>query len=274
MELSPYQKSDDDFLQGLLDVTGSQCVTPKQTTNCYYPMSPEFDIASELLNIELSGAPEQQQQQQQQDPERHQPTSTAMLLDEGLPYFGRIAPEDHQPRNHTDQHQEDTPISTTRSNNIESCSYVTPPRQQVQPQFSQRLDRAPPSTKSCNCASTLLDHLSAPFHALSSSFLPPSQPPSLPLEYLSLAATPQWRAPTCAPRALQLRSSSAKPLIGRSFRWTWVIPLSGHPYWRLSQVTTMEHLHHNRLRHRRRHRRRHPAQVVVIAMTSHSYRHW
>ena len=92
-----------------------------------------------------------------------------MLLDEGLPYFGRITPEDHQPRNHTDQHQEDTPISTTRSNNIESCSYVTPPRQQVQPQFSQRLDRAPPSTKSCNCASTLLDHLSTPFHALSSS---------------------------------------------------------------------------------------------------------
>ncbi|KAF1935310.1 hypothetical protein EJ02DRAFT_460493 [Clathrospora elynae] len=170
MEFSPYQQSDDDFLQGLPDLTGSQCGTPKQTTNCYYPMSPEFHIAPELLNIGFCGAPWEQQQQQQEH-EQHQPTSTTMLLDGGLPYFGLLTPEDHQSLHHPDQHQEDTPIPTTSSNSIESCSYAIPPQQQVQPQFPQSVDHAPPSTKSCNCVSTLLDHLSTPSHAPSSSSL-------------------------------------------------------------------------------------------------------
>ncbi|CAG5156769.1 uncharacterized protein ALTATR162_LOCUS4563 [Alternaria atra] len=124
LEFSPYRHPDDNFLQGLPDFTGSQCDTPKQTTNCYNAMSPELHIAPELLNIGFCGAP---WDQQQQDQEQNQFLSTPMLFDEGLPYFGLLTPDGHQPR-HLDQHQNDIPIPTTSSNKAETGSYAILPQ--------------------------------------------------------------------------------------------------------------------------------------------------
>ncbi|RYO59382.1 hypothetical protein AA0116_g7106 [Alternaria tenuissima] len=166
MDFSSYPRSDGDFMQGIPDFTGSQCGTPKQTTNCYYAMSPEFHIAPELLNIGFCGPP----WEQQQDQEQHQSLSTPMLFDEGLPYFGLLTPDGHQPR-HLDQHQNDIPIPTTSSSDVENGSYAIHPQQQVQPQCPQSFDQTTPSTKSCNCVSNLLDYLSTPSHGPSSSSL-------------------------------------------------------------------------------------------------------
>ncbi|KAG9186922.1 hypothetical protein G6011_10030 [Alternaria panax] len=166
MDFSSYRQSDDDFMQGMPDFTRSQCGTPKQTTNCYYPMSPEFHIAPELLNLGFCGAP----WEQQHDQEQHQALSTPMLFDENLPYFGLLTPDGHQPR-HLDQHPNDIPIPTTitTTNDVESGSYTMHPQQQVQPQCLQSFDQTPHSTKSCNCVSNLLDYLSTPCHGPSSS---------------------------------------------------------------------------------------------------------
>jgi hypothetical protein len=163
LELCVYQQSVGDFMQGLLDITSSQCGTPKQT------MSPEFYIAPELLNMDFGGEPWEQQHQQQQENEHHESTSTTMSIDEGLPYFGLLTPEDHQPLHHLDQHQEDRQIPHTTADHIESCNYTITTQQQVQPQVSQSLDHGLPSTISCNCVSILLDHMSTPFQGPSLS---------------------------------------------------------------------------------------------------------
>lgn len=109
------------------------------------------------------GTPWEQHQQAQ--------TSAAMLLDEGLPYFGLLTPEDQQPHHHPDQHNEEPPIPTTSCNNMESCSYDISPQLQAQPQLSQSLDHGILSTIACDCTSTLLDHLSAYSHVSPSSYL-------------------------------------------------------------------------------------------------------
>jgi hypothetical protein len=155
MDFSPYQQPDDDFLQGLPDFAGSQ--SPQQTSNCYCPMSPEFQIAPELLHMGFLGTPWEQQHEYGQC---HSNPST-MLLDESLPYFGLLDSDGNQPYYHPDQRQEDTPIPMTSSKSIDGCNVVTPLQQQVHPQFPQPLEPSSPSTKSCNCVSILLDHLSA-----------------------------------------------------------------------------------------------------------------
>ncbi|RMZ67963.1 o-methyltransferase b [Pyrenophora seminiperda CCB06] len=169
MDLSSYQHSDDNFLQGLPDFTGSQCGTPKQTTDGYYPSSSEFHIAAGLLDLGFCGTPWEQQQQQREHEQHLTPSN--MALDEGLPYFGLLTPEDHQSRHHRNQHQEDIPLSTTNSSNSESFRYGIPLQDQTQSRFLQPIDYAPPPTISCTCVSALLDHLSTPTHATSSSFL-------------------------------------------------------------------------------------------------------
>jgi hypothetical protein len=160
LEFCVYQQSVGDFMQGLLDITSSQCGTPKQT------MSPEFYIAPELLNMDFCGESWEQKYQQQQENEQRKSTSTTISIDERLPYFGLLTPEDHQPLHHPDQHQEDRPILHTISDNIESGNYT---QKQVQPQVSLPLDHGLPSTISCNCVSILLEHMSTPFHGPSLS---------------------------------------------------------------------------------------------------------
>ncbi|RAQ99773.1 o-methyltransferase b protein [Stemphylium lycopersici] len=169
MEFTPYHQSDDDFLQNLPDLTASQCGTPKQTASCYYPISPDFHIAPELLNINFCGALWDQQRYQEYGQRGH--TSTTMHLDKELPYFGLLTPDEQQSIHHPDQHQEDTSISTSSGDNIENCSYFINPKQKINRQFLQPLDDAYLSKKSCNCVSTLLDHLSTSSHPPSSSSL-------------------------------------------------------------------------------------------------------
>jgi hypothetical protein len=167
LEFSSYRQSDDEFLRGVTGLDGSQYGTPKQTTNGYYPMSPEFHIAPELLSMSFCGAPWEQQRQQQEH-EQHQPASSSMLLGEGMSYFGLLTPGGQQLVHDLDQHQEGMPTPDTCSNNIESYSYPASPQQQIQPKVSKDLDHAPLSTPSCKCVSTLLDHLITHFDAPSS----------------------------------------------------------------------------------------------------------
>jgi hypothetical protein len=165
MEFSPFRHSDDDFLQGLPDFIGSQCGTPKQNTNGYYPMSPDFHLAPELLDMGFCGAPWEQPL-----PEQNQLHSdhASMLLAEGLPYFGLLTPNGHQPCYNPDQQHEETSIPITNSKTFDSCSYVASSTQQVHPLFPQHSEDTS-SPKSCNCVPTLLDHLSTSSYSPSSS---------------------------------------------------------------------------------------------------------
>lgn len=166
MNFSPYQQSHNDYLQGLLDLTSSQCSTPPQTNNCYYPISPEFHIAPELLDVSFCEA----ERGQHQEHEQNQPTSTTMLLGEGPSFLGIRTPEELQQSHFPDQQQEDGPIQTTCSKDVSSHSYAIPAQQQAHPQLRQPLNHGPPLTKSCHCLSTLFDNLSIPSQA------PPASP--------------------------------------------------------------------------------------------------
>lgn len=162
VDFSPSQLLDDGFLHGLPDLTSSHYDTSKEIGNCHFSMSPEFHIGPEPLDVDFCEATWEQQQQQQLH------VSTPILLDEGLPYCELLTPDDHEARHHSDQQHEEPPIPTTSSSSIESCSYNIPLQQQTQLQFPHSLDHCTPSTISCNCTSTLLDHLS---HALPTSYL-------------------------------------------------------------------------------------------------------
>ncbi|EMD92241.1 hypothetical protein COCC4DRAFT_131093 [Bipolaris maydis ATCC 48331] len=159
MDFSPSQLSDDTFRHSLSDLTSSHSDTSKEMGNCYSSMSPEFHIAPEPLGIDFCETTWGHQQQQQQQ-QLH--TSTAILLDEGVSYCELLTPNNHHQQHHLDQQHEEPPVPTTSGSNTESCSYnISPQQQQTQPQFPNSLDNGTPSKISCNCASALLDHLSA-----------------------------------------------------------------------------------------------------------------
>ncbi|KAH6861073.1 hypothetical protein BKA58DRAFT_443841 [Alternaria rosae] len=231
MEFSPYRQSDDDFLQGLPDFIGSQCGTPKQTANCYYPMSPDFPIAPELLDMGFCGAPWEQQQREH---EQHQSDPSTMLLAEGLPYFGLLTPDGHHPCYHPDQQYGNTPMPTTSSKNFDGCSYVIPSQQQVHPQFPQPSDDASLSPKSCNCVPTLLDHLST------SSYSPSSSP----IASTSAALSTSRMLITCCcntmacPNACSTRPSTALVICEAIDRALVSLKLGGTSLWTPSLAST------------------------------------
>lgn len=159
---SPSQLLDDSFLHGLPDLTSSHYNTSKEMGNCHFSMSPEFHIGPEPLDTGFCGATWEQQQQRQQ-----LYISTPILLDEGLPYYELLTPDNHEPRHHPDQQLEEPLIPATSSSSIESCSYEISLQQETQLQFIHSLDHGTPSKISCSCTSALLDHLS---HASPTSY--------------------------------------------------------------------------------------------------------
>jgi len=165
MDFSQYQHRENDFLQIQEDFTDSQEHTPKETTGCYYPISPEFRVAPELLDLSFCEAGPGYQQRQES--EYNHFNSTTILLDAQLPYFDLLTSEEQ----HTDQKQGNTTIQTTNCSTIESCTFTIGSRQDIQSDCEELADHTHPSMKPCSCVATLLDQLSIPSYAKSATFL-------------------------------------------------------------------------------------------------------
>lgn len=165
VDFSHYQQRENNFLQIQGDFTDSQDHTPKETTDRYYPISPEFCVASELLDMSFCEAGPGHQRQQ--GSEYNHFNSTTIHLDAQLPYFDLLTPEEQ----HTDQKQGDTTIQTTNCNAVESCAFTICSQQDVRSDCEELADHTYPSMKPCSCVSTLLNQLSIPSYANSTTFL-------------------------------------------------------------------------------------------------------